>query len=120
MTIADALAAFDEGWIAHQGVTSRFSYRRTSALLCHWLERVGRSAGDDLATLVAGDIVAFVRWHAASGLVDDAAGTRKVALHVARAATWIAGAFDRPDLAVDRTELAAAVPLEVGTDSADR
>jgi hypothetical protein len=120
VTIADALAAFDEGWIAHQGVTSRFSYRRTSALLGYWLEQVGRSASDDLATLAAPDMIAFVRWHAASGLVDDAAGTRKVALHVARTATWLAATFDRPDLAVDRAGLAGAVPLEDGTDTADR
>lgn len=120
MTIDEALAAFDEGWIAQQGITTGFSYRRTQSLLRHWLLRTGRSSGDPLTSLVADDLVSFVRWHSTSGLVDDAAGTRKVALHVARAATWIAAMFDRPDLAVERGELVGAVLLESDPDTADR
>ncbi len=120
MTVDDALRAFDDRWIAQQGITTGFSYRRTLALLRHWLTRGGRSSEDDLSTLSSADLLAFLRWHAASGLVDDAAGTRKAALHLARTATWIAGAFDRPDLAVDRSALIEAIPLESGTSTADR
>ncbi len=109
MTITDALAAFEHGWVAAQPVTPRIAYERTLRMLAFWLQREGRSADDDVATLQADDLEAFVRWHAASGLVDDAEASRKVALHVARLGAALAESCDRPDLALDRDRLRALV-----------
>ena len=109
MTIGEALARFERGWVASQPVTPRTAYERTLRLLGFWLERHGRSPADDLATLHADDLEAFVRWHAASGLVDDAEASRKVALHVARLGAELAAGCDRPDLALERDRLRALV-----------
>ena len=109
MTIAEALQAFEQGWVASQPVTPRMAYERSLRMLAFWLERQERSAADDLATLMPADLEAFVRWHAASGLVDDAEASRKVALHVARLGGYLAEHCDRPDLAVARDQLRALV-----------
>ena len=109
MTIAEALHGFEQGWVAAQSVTPRMAYERSLRMLAFWLERNGRSPADDLATLTPADLEAFVRWHAASGLVDDAEASRKVALHVARLGGYLAEQCDRPDLAVARDRLRAAV-----------
>ncbi len=52
---------------------------------------------------------AFVRWHAVHHLADDAEGSRKIALHVARLGTYLATACERPDLDVGRGRLRAQV-----------
>lgn len=109
MTIGEALASFEHGWVATQALTPRTAYERTLRLLAFWLERQGRSTQDDVATLQAEDLEAFVCWHAASGLVDDAEASRKVALHVARLGAGLADACDRPDLQLDRDRLRALV-----------
>lgn len=109
MTVAEALRAFDEGWVQEQAVTPRVAYERTLRMLAFWLEREGRSPEDDLATLTPGDLEAFVRWHAASGLADDAEGSRKVALHLARLGSFLGEQCDRPDLDVGRERLRAQV-----------
>jgi hypothetical protein len=109
VTIGDALATFRDGWVADQPLTPRVAYERTLRLLAFWLERQGRSPDDDLASLRAEGLEAFVRWHATSGLVDDAEGSRKVALHVARLGATLAEDCDRPDLAVSRDRLRALV-----------
>ena len=109
MTIAEAIAGFEHGWVAGQEVTPRTAYERTLRLLAFWLETTGRSVSDDLSTLVPEDLDAFVRWHAAHGLADDAAGSRKVALHAARLGSHLAAACDRPDLDVGRDRLRAQV-----------
>jgi hypothetical protein len=109
VTIAEALEGFEHGWVAAQPVTPRTAYERTLRMLAFWLERQGRSAADDLGTLTPDDLEAFVRWHAASGLVDDAEASRKVALHVARLGADLAERCDRPDLAVARDHLRALV-----------
>ncbi len=109
MTIAEAIAGFEQGWVAGQAVTPRMSYERTLRLFGFWLESSGRSASDELATLVPDDLDAFVRWHVANALTDDAEGSRKVALHVARLGTHLATACDRPDLDVGRERLRAQV-----------
>jgi hypothetical protein len=109
VTIGEALASFEQGWVATRPVTPRTAYQRTLRLLAFWLQREGRSTDEDLSTLRADDLAAFVRWHAASGLVDDAEASRKVALHVARLGAALAESCDRPDLAVDRDRLRALV-----------
>jgi hypothetical protein len=109
VTIAEAIAGFERGWVADQAVTPRFAYGRTLRLLAFWLESSGRSTADDLSTLVPNDLDAFVGWHATNGLADDADGSRKVALHVARLGTHLATACERPDLDVGRDRLRAQV-----------
>ncbi len=109
MTIAEAIAGFEQGWVAEQALTPRFSYERTLRMLAFWLKQTGRSASDDVATLVPADLEAFVAWHAASGLADDAEGSRKIAVHVARLGAYLAAACDRPDLDVGRDRLRAQV-----------
>jgi hypothetical protein len=109
VTIAEALQAFEDAWAASQPVTPRMAYQRSLRMLAFWLGRQGRSPADDLATLTPADLEAFVRWHAASGLVDDAEASRKVALHVARLGGYLAEHCDRPDLAIARDQLRALV-----------
>jgi hypothetical protein len=109
VTIAEAIAGFDQGWVAGQAMTPRTAYERTLRLLAFWLESAGRSDADDLATLTPADLEAFIRWHAANALTDDAEGSRKVALHVARLGAHLATACDRPDLDVGRDRLRAQV-----------
>ena len=79
-------------------------------MLAFWLQRGGRSTDDDLATLLPEDLEAFIRWHAASGLVDDAEASRKVALHVARLGAFLAQRCGRADLDLGRERLRGLVP----------
>jgi hypothetical protein len=109
VTIGEALASFEQGWVATRPVTPRVAYQRTLRMLAFWLQRGGRSTDDDLATLRPEDLEAFIRWHAASGLVDDAEASRKVALHVARLGDALAETCARPDLALGRDRLRALV-----------
>ena len=109
MTVAEAVAGFEQEWVAGQAVTPRIAYQRTLRMLSFWLEQAGRSAADDLATLAPADLEAFVAWHAASGLADDPEGSRKVALHVARLGAYLGSACDRPDLDVGRDRLRGQV-----------
>jgi len=109
LTVAEALAAFDDEWVGGQPVTPRTAYQRTLRLLVFWRDRMGRSGADDLATFTADDLRAFVAWHAASGLADDADGSRKVAVHVARLGGFLAEHAGRADLALDRDVLRALV-----------
>ena len=109
MTIAEAIAGFEQAWVAGQAVTPRFAYERTLRLLAFWLEQTDRSAADDLVTLAPADLEAFVAWHASSGLADDPEGSRKIALHVARLGAYLGEACDRQDLNVGRDRLRAQV-----------
>ncbi|MEA2479583.1 MAG: hypothetical protein QOJ07_1505 [Thermoleophilaceae bacterium] len=109
MTIGEAIAGFEQRWVAGQAMTPRTAYERTLRLLAFWLESAGRSASDELETLLPADLDAFVHWHAANALADDADGSRKVALHVARLGSHLAGACDRPDLDLGRARLRAQV-----------
>jgi hypothetical protein len=110
MTIAEALDAFAGGWVAGQPVTPRIAYERTLRLLAFRLAERGRGADDDLGRLAPADLEEFVAWHAASGLVDDADGSRKVALHVARLGAFLAERCGRADLDVGRERLRGLVP----------
>jgi hypothetical protein len=110
MTIAEALDAFAAGWVAEQPVTPRIAYERTLRLLAFHLAEQGRSAGEDLDRLTPADLEAFVAWHAASGLADDADGSRKIALHVARLGAFLAERCGRPDLDLGRERLRSLVP----------
>ena len=109
MTITEALAAFEHGWVAAQPVTPRIAYERTLRMLAFWLQPAGRTRRRDAQ---ADDLEAFVRWHAASGLVDDAEASRKVALHVARLGAYLAeratGLISRRPRPAPRSGLAAA------------
>jgi hypothetical protein len=107
VTIAEAIAGFEQGWVSDQAMTPRFAYERTLRLLAFWLESAGRSTADDLSTLVPEDLGAFVAWHVAHGLADDVDGSRKVALHVARLGAHLAAACGRADLDVGREHLRA-------------
>ena len=71
-------------------MTPRTAYERTLRLFGFWLESSGRSAADDLATVLPDDLDAFVHWHAVNHLADDAEGSRKIALHVARLGSYLA------------------------------
>ena len=44
-------------------------------------------------------------WHAATGMADDADGTRKVALHVARLGAFLGDTYGRRDLDLGRQRL---------------
>jgi len=110
VTIAEALATFQEEWVAAQAVTPRIAYGRTLRLVAFHLREQGRSPDDELATLRPADLEAFVVWHAASGLADDPDGSRKTALHVARLGAFCAARLGRPDLDLGRERLRAAAP----------
>jgi hypothetical protein len=110
MTIAEALDAFAGGWVAEQPVTPRIAYERTLRLLAFHLAEHGRSADEDLDRLAAADLEAFVAWHAGSGLADDADGSRKIALHVARLGAFLAERCGRADLDLGRDYLRGLVP----------
>src|SRR5262249_31153466 len=109
VTIGEALASFEHGWVETQAGKPPAAHPPAPPPPAVLLPREGRSTDDDLATLQPGDLEAFVRWHAASGLVDDAEASRKVALHVARLGAGLAESCDRPDLALDRDRLRALV-----------
>ena len=100
MTIGDALDAFEAEVVEPMAITPRTAYRRTVRLL---RLQLGDRVVDPRDTLTADDLRTFVTWHRAHGLSDDAEGTRKAAVHVARLGAWL-------DLAVSRDELRALAP----------
>jgi hypothetical protein len=103
--VAEALEAFESEWVVAQEITPRIAYARTLRLLRFYLDSLGRHVDD----LTADDLERFVAWHAASGFADDLDGSRKIALHVTRIGADLAVRLDRPDLAVPRDRLRAAV-----------
>lgn len=105
MTIAEALDAFREAWVEEQPFTPRTAYERTLRLLAFQLERDGLPGDADLDRLTPDHLAAFVAWHAATGMADDADGTRKAALHVARLGTFLGDRYGRPDLDLGRQRL---------------
>ena len=107
MTVAEALDAFDAEVVEPLGITPQTAYRRTLRLLRHEL---GARADAPLDDLIADDLRGFVVWHREHGLTDDAAGTRKAAVHVARLGAFLAERAGRPELAVPRDELRALAP----------
>jgi hypothetical protein len=104
VTIGEAVAVFDRDWASHQAVTPRSAYQRTLRLFVFYLERGGIPADTPQAAISPGVFASFVAWLSASGLEDDADGTRKVAIHTARFAAWLAAVTGRPelDVGVDR------------------
>ena len=105
--IAEALDAFESEWIATLSFTPQTAYRRTLRLL---RMELGARIDDPLDTLTADDLRAFVTWHRAHGLSDDAEGTRKAAVHIARLGAFLAERYGAPDLALPRDELRALAP----------
>jgi hypothetical protein len=101
----EALAAFDAAWVEEQPITPRTAYRRTLRLLGLYLEDEGIPSDALLARLESGHLRGFVRWHRANRLADDADGTRKVAVHLARLGGFLAERYGRADLALERDEL---------------
>ena len=110
MTVDEALAGFEAGWVDAQPVTPRTAYRRTVRLLRLYLRDHPPALDDDATRLDADCLRGFVVWHRAHALADTAEGSRKVAVHVARLA-------DHLGVAVDRDELRGLVPddAEAGT-----
>lgn len=106
-TIREAIDGFADGWVAAQAVTPRHAYERTLRVLAFRLPQAGVDLEASLDVLRADDLAAFVSWHAGSGLADDADGTRKTAVHIARLGDHLAATYDRPDLAVGRDALRA-------------
>ena len=105
MTIAESLDAFREAWVDEQPFTPRTAYERTLRLLAFQLERDGLPGDADLDRLTPDHLAAFVAWHAATGMADDADGTRKVALHVARLGAFLGDTYGRRDLDLGRQRL---------------
>ena len=105
MTIDEALDEF-----ARRGstpaVTPRTAYGARCGCCAFQLEREG-VPGDAALERLTPDAPrrAFVTWHARAGMADDADGTRKVALHVARLGAYLAARWGRPDLDVGRERL---------------
>ena len=112
MTIDEAIAAFEDEVVAGLAFTPATSYRRTARLLR--LE-LGERVAEPLDALRPDDLRAFVVWHRAHGLADDAEGTRKAAVHIARLGAYLAERCGRDDLALPRDELRALAPDEETT-----
>jgi hypothetical protein len=105
VTVGEALDGFEAGWVAEQAFTPRTAYARTLRLLRFRLAREGLPGRAPLERLTAEHLTGFVAWHRASGMADDADGSRKVALHVARLGAHLAAAHARPDLDLGRERL---------------
>ena len=109
MTVDEALAAFEAEVVEPMGVTPQSAYRRTVRLV---RMQLGERVAEPVDELNADDLRAFVRWHREHGLTDDAEGTRKAAVHVARLGAWLAEHGGRAELAIPRDELRALAPDE--------
>ena len=109
MTVDEALAAFDAEIVEPMGVTPKSAYRRTVRLV---RMQLGPRIAEPVDALTADDLRAFVLWHRAHGLTDDAEGTRKAAVHVARLGAWLAEHGGRAELAIPRDDLRALAPDE--------
>ena len=103
MTVDEALAGFETDWVAQQPVTPQAAYERTLRLLRLYLRDHPPALVADAAALDADCLRGFVRWHLEHGLADTPAGTRKVAVHVARLAEHLG-------IGVTRDELRALAP----------
>lgn len=111
-TVDEALAGFERDWVDVQPVTPRTAYRRTLRLLRLHLDERGIGPEAPLDALDADALRAFVLWHREHALADDAEGSRKVAVHVARLGEHLARAHGAAGLDVGRDELRALVPDE--------
>ena len=109
ITIAEALDAFEDEWIESLAFTPHTSYRRTLRL---FRMELGDRVEQPLDTLKADDLRAFVLWHRAHSLADNAEGTRKAAVHIARLGEFLGEQYGMPDLAIPRDELRALAPDE--------
>lgn len=103
MTVDEALAGFEAGWVDAQPITPQTAYRRTLRLLRLYLQDHPPALDADAARLDAESLRGFVVWHRAHALADTAEGSRKVAVHVARLAEHLG-------VDVGRDELRALVP----------
>jgi hypothetical protein len=108
VTVDEALDDFRAAWVDAQPITPRTAYGRTLRLLRFHLEREGVTGDAPLERLTAEHLTGFVTWHGDAGMADDADGTRKVALHVARLGAHLAARWGRPDLDVGRERLRAS------------
>ena len=108
MTVDAALDDFRAAWVDAQPITPRIAYGRTLRLLRFHLEREGLAGDAPLDGLTDAHLTGFVAWHGGAGMADDADGTRKVALHVARLGAHLAARWARPDLDVGRDRLRAS------------
>jgi hypothetical protein len=108
-TIAEALRTFEETWVESQPITPSTAYRRTLRLIGMFLGDQGVALDQSLEALQPERLREFIRWHQEHALADDPAGTRKVAVHVARLGGFLAEHYGRDDLAVDRDALRALV-----------
>ncbi len=111
-TVDEALAGFERDWVEAQPVTPRTAYRRTLRLLRLHLDEQGIAPDAPLEALDADRLRGFVVWHRQHALADDAAGTRKAAVHVARLGEHLARAHGAAGLDLGRDELRALAPDE--------
>ena len=109
-TVGEALEAFESSWVETQPVTPRTAYRRTVRLLRLYLRDHEPALAAPVTALSPETMTGFVLWHREHALTDDAEGTRKVAVHMARLGAFLAGEFGLGDLALDRDTLRALVP----------
>jgi len=108
VTVDEALDDFRVAWVDAQPFTPRTAYGRTLRLLRFHLAREGVTGDAALERLTAEHLTGFVAWHGDAGMADDADGTRKVALHVARLGAHLAACCGRTDLDVGRERLRAS------------
>lgn len=111
-TVGEALAAFESSWVETQPITPQTAYRRTLRLVGLYLRDHPPGIDAPLADLTPDALSGFVVWHRAHALADDARGTYKVAVHVARLGAFLAEQYGMADLALDRDALRALVPDE--------
>jgi len=103
VTVDEALAGFEADWVDRQPVTPQAAYARTLRLIRLYLRDHPPALDADASALDADSLRGFVRWHLAHRLADTPAGTRKVAVHVARLAEHLG-------VDVGRDELRALAP----------
>ncbi len=115
MTVGEALTAFESSWVEQQSITPRTAYRRTLRLIGLYLRDHPPGVDAPLAELTPDVLTGFVVWHRAHALADDARGTHKVTVHVARLGGFLAEQYGMTDLAFDREELRALVPDDGST-----
>lgn len=111
-TVGEALDAFESSWVAGQSITPQTAYRRTLRLIGLYLRDHPPGRDAPLAELTPDVLTGFVVWHRAHALADDARGTHKVTVHIARLGAYLAAEYGMADLALDREALRALVPDE--------
>lgn len=112
-TVESALLAFDKEWVKAQSFTPQTSYRRTLRLLRLYLETHPPALDQPVTDLRPETLTGFVLWHRQHALADDAEGTRKIAVHVARLGEFLRERYGLAELAISRDVLRALVPDEV-------